>query len=657
MCGIAGILLNQSQTRESLTQIASEMIAPIKKRGPDATGLMVNNENTLIMCHTRLSIVDTSATGSQPMRSHDGRYTIVFNGEIYNYLEIRRQIESANPHISWRGSSDTEVLLELIATRGLEEALNRCDGMFAFAIWDEYLKKLCLARDRFGQKPLYWGIQKIDNQEKTESLLFSSDLASIKAACGANLKLRTNLNEEYLYHGYLPCPLTPYEDIFKMVPGQYLCLSQGVEKNTLTERVNIHVWFDLEAERIQAIGSHDEEYPLEFFVDGLRSTLTRSIANHIPKEVPSGCFLSGGVDSSLVAAIMQSVSPSCISTITASFASLESTDIAVDESDYAQQISRYLNTRHTNLRVEPTDLLSLVTDLPSIFSEPFADQSQIPTALIAKLARQMGLKVMLTGDGADEIYGGYNRYRAIAALSRITPRLRGFASSLSALKPTERLTTLFGISELHHKKLFTAMQAVGSVSDLYLDSRHASSNAYMQDLNTGMNYSTESQRLKTLFARLESLETLEQLMAADMATYMHDDVLTKVDRCSMHFGLETRAPYLSSSVVYNAWQIPTQFKSKSILSSKYSKYILRCALSKYLPLKYLNPKKTGFAIPIASWLRGPLRDWAYDLIMSNRGHHHKYALKALDDHCANLVDNSEILWRLLVLEAWRSQAI
>ncbi|MAP24523.1 MAG: asparagine synthase (glutamine-hydrolyzing) [Rickettsiales bacterium] len=627
MCGILGIINQKAEA-----DILSKSLGLLKHRGPDDFGIWQNNNKNVTFGHTRLSILDVSADGHQPMVSQSERFVITFNGEIYNFLIIQQELKNLGHN--FKSSSDTEVLLQAIEEWGVIKTLEKIDGMYAFGIYDQKEKKAYLIRDRFGEKPLYYSTYK-------GGLYFSSELRPL-----ANLiKLPKNISQKainlFLAYGYIPAPYSIYENIFKLKPGHY------IEYDLCSSNLKMHQYWNAEETAFEQHANHLIKNEEEAFFEVDRA-LTSSIKTRKISDVPIGCFLSGGIDSSIITAYYQSLSDKPINTFT-----IGNENTSFDEADDAKHIAQYLGTQHTELYIKKSDYLDIVPKLANIYDEPFADSSQIPTALVSKLAKKH-VTVALTGDGGDELFGGYNRHIFGESIFQNFKKLPHILRkpSIYTLKEIQkypnlllRLEKILGIKHIQTKlqKTLTALANVNSEINFYNELCRSSSLGSNDDPSF-----YPSQEF------LNELGFTQWLMLADALTYLPGDILTKVDRASMAFSLETRAPFLSKELFETAWRLPLKFKIKN----KQGKWILRELLKRKIPdTLFENKPKSGFGVPIADWLRHDLKDWAEGLLFAKEVKvsqfvDHKIIENLWHEHVSRKVDNSQTLWNILMLEQW-----
>lgn len=643
MCGITGVFSSQGPR---LSASVSRMAEAIRYRGPDDTDVWCDASVGVGLGHVRLSVLDLSAAGHQPMLSVSGRYVIVFNGEIYNHLELRQDLRE----MSWRGHSDTETLLACIEAVGVEKTLPRLTGMFAFALWDRLERRLTLVRDRIGEKPLYYGW--CDGV-----FLFGSELKALEAYPGWRGEIDRGALASFMRYGYVPLPHSIYTGIRKLIPGTSVILSIADQAGFWPEPQPY--WSALDITR---------QPELEFVSDAdaiseLDVRLRRAIQGQMLADVPLGAFLSGGVDSSAVVALMQVQSSRPIKTFSIGFSEGD-----YNEAAYAKAVAAHLGTDHTELYVTPADALAVIPCLPVIYDEPFGDSSGIPTHLVARLARQH-VTVALSGDGGDELFGGYNRYfwgRSI--WQRIGPlpiglrRLIGRAVTLLTPKQWDRLggmvrallpkgLQMAALGDKLHK--LASIIDVRNPDELYrrLISQHRDPGSLV--IGAGeKNIWADAQILK-----LRRQDFSERMMFHDLVGYLTDDILTKVDRAAMAVSLETRVPMLDHHVVEFAWQLPLSMK---IRNEGEGKWLLRRVLDRYVPRELIERPKMGFGIPLDSWLRGPLRDWAESLLDARRleqeGYFHPGPIRQRwTEHLSGTRNWQYALWNVLMFQAWNER--
>lgn len=628
MCGFVGFFKPLGFDKSLSEAIVKSMGHCLWRRGPDSAGSWLDAESGVALAHRRLSVVDLSRAGHQPMVSASARYILVLNGEIYNHLELRSQLyASSNP---WRGHSDTETLLAAIETWGLEKALQALVGMFAFALWDRQERILSLARDRMGEKPLYYGWQK-------GSLLFGSELKALRAHPQFEAKLDRNVLPLYFRHGYIPAPWSAWKGIRKLPPGTWVSFSVQ-DQDQMPEP--IPYWsLAKTAQKGQAnvfIGSESD------CVDTLERLLGQSIAGQRLADVPLGAFLSGGVDSSAVVALMQSQSNRPVKTFTIGF-----DEAGFNEAEHAKAVAKHLGTDHTELYVTSDQARQVIPLLPQIYDEPFGDSSGIPTYLVSKLAREQ-VTVSLSGDGGDELFGGYSRY---SGFQRWHKRMAWIPSGMRDLMSAgaRSLPVSGGSRSQRRLALLTGVLAVKHPASLY-----RALNGHWLPEDDLVPKSTEAAYWLTAGAlEMKPNESLDHALLADMMLYLPDDILVKVDRAAMANSLETRVPLLDHRIVEWSWTLPQSLKARG----GHQKWVLRQLLYRHVPKHLIERPKMGFGVPIGEWLRGPLRDWAEDLLdpyaMENEGWLRSEPVqRKWREHLAGGNNWEYHLWDVLMFQAW-----
>jgi len=639
MCGFAGFLCSAPLGDDS-SKVAGAMADRIAHRGPDDAGVWTDTEAGIALAHRRLSILDLSPAGHQPMPSPSGRWVIVFNGEIYNHLDLRRELEAARAAPGWRGHPDTETLLAAIETWGVDATLRKCVGMFAFAAWDRTERSLWLARDRAGEKPLYYGWQ-------GDAFLFGSELKALRAHPAFAAEVDRGALALLLRHNYVPAPYSIYRGIHKLPPGTWLKLAAGQH-----DAEPVAYWSLAEvAERGMAEPFAGREAEA---VDALEQLLGDAVCGQMVADVPLGALLSGGIDSTLVAALMQARSTRPVRTFTIGFE-----EGAYDEATHARAVARHLGTDHTELRLSGSDALALVPRLPQIYDEPFADSSQLPTHLVMQLARRH-VTVALSGDAGDEFFGGYNRYflgpRLWRRVGRMPAPLRSTLFRLAAALP-EALTSRLGAAQSRDKlqklaRLF-AERRIHGIDDLYCGLVSEWPDAAGMVVDGAIPPNLLDQRAR--WPRLS--DPVARMMALDGLTYLPDDILVKVDRAAMAVSLETRAPFLDRDVMEFAWSLPVSMK----LRDGRGKWLLRQLLDRHVPRALVERPKMGFGIPLDDWLRGPLREWAEALLDEGRLRREGFLSPAPIRRAWRLHQRGEAsfgyrLWSVLMFQAWLEQA-
>ncbi|MCZ4368502.1 asparagine synthase (glutamine-hydrolyzing) [Sulfitobacter dubius] len=641
MCGLVGFLGPPRAEGERRLAAMTERLA---HRGPDSSGLWVDAAAGVGLGHARLSIVDLSPSGHQPMASNSGRYVLVFNGEIYNHLDLRAELEQSGRAPGWRGHSDTEALIAGFDAWGVAATVSRAIGMFAFAVWDRETRQLILGRDRMGEKPLYYGWQ---GEGSHRTFLFGSELRALQAhpSCGAEID--RNAVVQFMRYGHVSGTPAIYAGLSRLTPG---CLAQVSLDHP--DVVVTPYWSAVEA----AQQPKREDTPLET-IDALDALLRDAVSRQMLADVPLGAFLSGGIDSSLIVGLMQAQSERPIQTFTMGFR-----EPRYNEAAFAAHVAAHLGTEHTELYVEDADLRDVVPMLPDIYDEPFADASQIPTFLVSKLAKG-SIKVALSGDGGDELFCGYDRYRQGAALMRqlgVVPKpLRGALGAATqaiparfwdqALAPLRRVPVG---KEPNGQWTHRMADYVSSTSIEDLHQKLVSRWRRPEDL---VPEGREPQCfLNGLAPPTQDESAAERMMLLDQLTYLPDGILTKVDRAAMHVSLETRAPLLDHRVVEFAGRLPMSMK----LRDNKSKWALRQVLYRYVPAALIERPKMGFEVPVGIWLRGPLRDWAEDLLSVSRLHDSGYldvnlVRQTWAEHLSGRFNFGLQLWNILMFLSWQ----
>jgi len=640
MCGIAGFWNCSTRTSQAeLAETARRMASTLRHRGPDDGGVWADARSGVALGHRRLAILDLSQEGHQPMRSADGRYVLVLNGEIYNVEGLRRELRQTGH--AFRGHSDTEVMLAGFCEWGLASALERFVGMFAFALWDGVERVLLLGRDRVGEKPLYYGWA-------GETFLFGSELKALRAHPGWEATVSRSALAMLVQHGYIPAPHCIYENCFKLMPGCMLSLNQEqLSRRHLSQPK--HYW-SFAATALAGVRSPFQGRPAEA-QQRLLELLRQAVAQQMVADVPVGAFLSGGIDSSTIVALMQAESRRPIKTFSIVFDEHD-----FDEAPHAKAVARHLGTDHVELYVRETDLQRVIPQLPTIYDEPFGDFSQIPTVLLCALSRQQ-VTVSLSGDAGDELFGGYSAYRRaqrmwswmrrIPATERAT--IAGYLRMACAIGPAgagkpgrsarivERLTNVCDLLPATCERSFYEQLMSGCREP----------QAWLEDpdsLPATLNETALWEELPTFLRRMMSL---------DFVSYLPDDILVKVDRAAMAVGLETRIPLLDHRIVEFAWQLP----EKLIQRRGRTKWLLRQILHQHVPRALVDRPKAGFAVPVAQWLRGSLRSWAEDWLSEGRLRQQGFFKSAVlqekwREHLSGKRDWSQPLWNVLAFQTW-----
>lgn len=646
MCGLAGAW-NVDRRGDNCANVEA-MIATLRHRGPDGDGVWSDAAAGFAIGHRRLAILDLSERGAQPMRSPCGRYVVAFNGEIYNHRALRAKLEEVGAAPRWRGTSDTETLLAGIVHWGLTRTLEKSVGMFAIALWDTRAHCLTLARDRFGEKPLYFGWIGSGGERV---FVFGSELKALRAHPGFANSIDRGALSLFLRYSYVPAPYSIYRDVFKLEPGMTLSLdAESLARREPTSAIYYSISDVARAGMSAPI--LDEREGLE----RLESALREAVALQITADVPVGAFLSGGIDSSIIVALAQEQSPRPIETFTVGFEEAQ-----FDEAPHAAAVAQRLGTRHSEIRVSSARPREVIPRLPTSYDEPFGDSSQIAMSVICAVAR-MSVTVALSGDGGDELLGGYNRYvwgprvwrdvgwapvwgrRAFAAALRAVP-IDGW-NRIGGLPMLDRRFSMLG-QKAH--KLATPLATASSIMDLY--------RAVVSQWNAESVPVLDAPSMPTKLDAMAIVEiggeAADRMMLLDTATYLPDDILTKVDRAAMSVGLETRIPFLDHRVMEVAWRLPLSAK----IRGEQGKWALRQLLYRRLPPELVERPKAGFAVPLAQWLRGPLRDWAEPLIADARlrgdGFFDAESVRTLwREHISGRRDWSGRLWNIVMFQAW-----
>jgi asparagine synthase (glutamine-hydrolysing) len=647
MCGLAGVL-KFAPSVDMRAEIEA-MTATLYHRGPDAGAVFVDEEAGVALGHRRLAVIEMSERGAQPMQSANGRFVFVFNGEIYNHLSLRRELE-AERVVDWRGTSDTETLVECFAVWGVAQTLRKAVGMFAFALWDSADRQLTLARDRFGEKPLYYGF--IGRGAATIFLL-GSELKALRAHRAFDQPVDRNALALYLRYSYVPTPHTVYRDIYKLEPGSILQIRPD---EIATRTRSIAPYWRYEA--VAAAGLAEPFDDESTAINALEATLLKAVGLQLIADVPVGAFLSGGIDSSTIVALMQAQTSRPVKTFTVGF-----DEAGFDETPHAREVARYLGTDHCEVRVTANEARAVIPKLPTTYDEPFGDSSQIPTSIICAVARRE-VTVALSGDAGDEMLCGYNRYDIGPKLwRRIEPLPRALRSAIgtAAARLPERgwsglawapgLGKSLATFKEKAYKLGAALGGMNDSDDLY----RALVTEWAQGAAPALSASPASTRLDDLSFAACIHEPAQRMMLFDALTYLPDDILVKVDRAAMAVSLETRAPLLDHRVADTAWRLPPSM----MIRGGRTKWALRQVLHRHVPQQLVERPKAGFAIPIGQWLRGPLHDWAEELLSEPRlreqGYFDASVVRSLwTQHRSGRRDWQARLWNILMFQAWLS---
>ena len=642
MCGVAGFIFTHQETDDP-RGVVSRMAESLRHRGPDDGGSWVDETEGVALGHRRLAVIDLSADGRQPMISRGERYVLSYNGEIYNFIELRDELTREG--VRFQGRSDTEVLLAAVERWGLDAAVRRFVGMFAFALWDRTERTLHLARDRMGEKPLYYGWC-------GKSFLFGSELKALRAHPDWAGEISADALSAYMKLGCVPAPYSIYKETHKLPPATILSLRASDAPGFMPEPNKY--WSAQDAVRgasadTVALSSNEA-------LEQLDEVLKCSVRQMLRSDAPLGAFLSGGVDSSTVVALMKAVSGAPVRTFSIGFH-----EKGYDEAHHAREMARHLETEHTELYAGPGEALEVIPHLPRLYDEPFADPSQIPTHLLCALTREH-VTVALSGDGGDELFGGYNRHfwapnvwrwsnrlperlkaRTTKTLTTRYPTLARFYEKISPLLPRRYRVEMAGEKLLKLADLFGA----ASLDEVY---------ERLRGYSDASVYSPGDQNVENSFATEHTprdLHPAERMMFRDMVEYLPDDILVKVDRASMGASLEVRAPYLNPRVVEFVWSLPLRLK----LRGGEGKWILKRLLSRYAPASLIQRPKMGFSVPVGEWLRGPLKDWAEDLLGESRlreeGFFHPGSIRRMwEQHESGARNWQFCLWGLLMFQAW-----
>ena len=674
MCGFAGFLTPDATGTSALEAVATRMALAIAHRGPDDAGVWADARAGIALGHRRLSIVDLSAAGNQPMHSASQRYVMAFNGEIYNHMELRAALKAQGKLPPWRGHSDTETLLASFEVWGIEDTLQKTVGMFAIVLWDTKSKTLTLVRDRFGEKPLYYGWV---GSGINATFVFGSELKALRTYPGFANPVSREALALYMRFTYVPAPHSIYQNIFKLEPGCMLTVSGGAHLETGYSNVplrppavlgglTLHRWWAL-ADVVSA-GAKNQITDEAHALHEMEQRLNAAVQLQSLADVPLGAFLSGGVDSSTIVALMQQQSTRPVKTFTVGFE-----EAGFDESPHARAVAQRLGTDHTELFVTSSEAQAVIQHLPVIYDEPFADSSQVPMHLVCKAAHQQ-VTVALSGDAGDELFGGYNRYfwgpriwsrlaclpyptrQALGAAIYAVPMTGWDALSylVNALLPGDK--GMLRAGDRAHK-LAARLGGVRNLDDLYrslvsewqdpaqiVKGFPAVGNSAMQEPPSLLDDPLPTQGVE---------QSQLRMMYRDSTTYLPDDILCKVDRAAMATSLETRMPFLDHRVAELAWQLPLSMK----IRGNEGKWILRQLLYKHVPRELIDRPKAGFAIPIGEWLRGPLREWAECLLAETRlqseGYFHPAPIRIKwAEHLSGRRDHSPSLWSVLMFQAW-----
>ena len=644
MCGITGLWTHSNINRVELDRRVQKMNDSIRHRGPDDNGVWIDEQVGIGLGHRRLSILDLSLSGHQPMSCHTKRYWIIFNGEIYNHLSLRQELEQLKLAPSWRGHSDTETLLACFLAFGVRQTLERIVGMFAIVLWDRKEQELVLMRDRFGEKPLYYGWANND-------FVFGSELKALRTYPGFNNSVNRDSLALYMEFSAVPEPHSIYKDIFKLKPGCFLIINKA---SLSSKQLNFQSYWKLVDVVHRQLNHQIKDEQQALFL--LEKTLLEVVASQTVADVPIGAFLSGGIDSSLILALMRAQNNQPIKSFTIGFENK-----FFDESSYARAVAKHLGTEHHELHVNSMDIHNVIALMPKIYDEPFADSSQIPTYLVCQAARQH-VKVILSGDGGDELFGGYSRYlwcrKIWKNLNWMPSGMKKGISQAAEQLPVEFLNLLIKYffrkenkyhlgSKLH--QFLKNIKSINSIDDVYKN--------FITEWPQTSKLVVGAMKVPIIFDEspvlLASYEPEHQMMIWDSLGYLPYDILTKVERASMSTGLETRIPFLDHRLADLAWRLPLNMK----IRNKHTKWALRQILYKHIPRELIERPKAGFGAPVGDWLRGPLRLWAEALIHPSRlileGYLNPEPIQKIWlEHLTGRYDWTQKLWTILMFQIW-----
>ena len=637
MCGISGCFSRRTLNRNSLYSLGLKLNTALKHRGPDSSGIWINNDSNLLFSHTRLSILDLSDNGSQPMHSACGRYVIIFNGEIYNHKEIKDLNEEKSNNITYKGHSDTEILLECISLFGLEFALKNSKGMFAIALWDKKNKILKLARDRFGEKPLYYA-------NLNNNFLFASEIKALKIFEEFPRKLDYVSIQNFLNYSFIPAPRTIYENVFKLMPATIMEIDE-------LGSINQVIYWNLNKTKkdnyFQNISNQEN-------VEIIEGKLNSIVKSQMISDAPIGAFLSGGTDSTLVSLLMQKNLTNKLNTFSVGYS-----DSKYDESKDAKTVSSMLNTNHNELILSEQNIINIIPNIASIFDEPFGDSSQLPSILISKFASQK-VKVCLTGDGGDEVFGGYNRYLWIKKywpiISKMPNHIRQTISKLLKIFPENKWDFLYNTISFYKKdkslrlfgeKIYKVANSINSktIFDMHDNFLKTGNNSFLKKNYNSISYEYNFPEI--------SLSPIQSFIYMDLKNYLPNDILTKLDRSSMSHSLETRLPFLDHDLVEHVFNLSDDLK----IEKNKTKFILKSILEKTFPNTVVHKPKMGFGVPIDKWIKGSLKDWSLDLISPSENNKieildYNKVYKIFKKHVNNENNFHHELWNVLMLQSW-----
>ncbi len=637
MCGFVGYYAPQNFAADLINKMGDA----ISYRGPDAAGYLREQSVGLHICHRRLSVIDLSEAGAQPMKSYTGRYDIIYNGEIYNYLQIRDELEKGGNAYQWRGHSDTEIILQAFEIWGIEATLQKMVGMFAIALWDKQTKKLFLCRDRMGEKPMYYGWQE-------QTFFFGSELKAFLPHPAFGKNINPTAVSSFFKYNYVPGDSCIYEGIKKLKAGFF------AEIDFQSKNVLLTQYWDLK-KHLPTEQVNGQKKSLQEWTSSLDELLKKAIKQQMVSDVPLGAFLSGGVDSSVIAALMQAQSSQKIKTFSIGFG-----DEKFNEAVYAKAVANHLGTDHTELYVSSQDALNVVPQLAKIYDEPFADSSQVPTFLLAKMAREK-VTVSLSGDAGDELFSGYSRYLQVNntwnKLQYLPVKVRENIGKLIVKTDGVKWDAWFE----RYKRLIPSRFHMSHFGDKMHKGAAVLGNpdefsfydGFITHWPSGSIMSNDVQAEMYNFSGAKGLSFVEKMMFLDSITYLPDDILVKVDRAAMANSLETRVPFLDHRVVEFAWRIPMNLK----LRDGKSKWLLRQVLYNYVPSNLIERPKMGFGVPLESWLRGPLKDWADELLSEQALNKHgllktHQIRSAWQAHLKGERSWHYRLWDVLMFQSW-----
>ncbi len=649
MCGLAGILWNSNSKLTPSSDHLELMVQSISHRGPDDRGIFFDKNDCIAIGHSRLSVQDLSLSGHQPMFSNSRRYVLAFNGEIYNHIDLRKRLSNDNYICSWSGHSDTETLLACVEHWGIDKTLKSLVGMYAIALYDLIDRVFYLVRDRMGEKPLYYGWN-------NGVFLFGSELKAFKSFPSFSGVIDREALALYLQYDYVPAPFSIYKNIRKLPQGSFIKMDMGAEKWNPKRELIVNKYWSLKRVAIAGQNNANQKANDHELIDRLDNVLSESIDLQMLSDVPLGAFLSGGVDSSVVASLMQKNSMNKIQTYTIGF-----DEKNYNEAEYAKKVALHLGTEHTELYISSKQAMQTIPKLPLIYDEPFADSSQIPTFLVSEMAKKH-VTVAISGDGGDELFGGYNRYTMASKIWKNIGKSPNFArrilsKGITSVSPRnwDRVASIVpkSLSIAHpgdKAYKFADILLADGIDNVY--NKLVSHWMKPQSVVVGANNSNINQSI--FESNFENDE--HNMMFLDSMTYLPDDILTKVDRASMASSLEVRAPFLNHKVVEFAWGLPLNVK---IRNGK-GKWIVRKVLDKYVPNELIDRPKMGFGIPIDVWLRGPLKDWAESLLDESRlrseGFFHPGPIRKIwSEHLSGRRNWQYHLWSILMFQSWLAE--